>query len=101
MKNHYLGHIADSDPQKLEKVFVNQPPCKECDILGVCGGRCFYANVTQRWSKEEYLQVCRTVKSLVDDVKLQIPRIQQLIDLGKVRLEDFDFIKYNGCEIIP
>ena len=101
MKNHYLGHIADSNPLKLKKVFVNQPPCSECKILNVCGGRCLYANVTQRWSKQEYAEVCSTVKTLVNSVEAQVPRIQQLIKDGKVSLRDFDYLKYNGCEIIP
>jgi uncharacterized protein len=101
MKNHYLGHIADSNPLKLEKVFVNQPPCSECKILSVCGGRCYYTNVTQRWSKEAYSEVCHTIKALVDDTVAEIPRIKQLINSGKIRLSDFDFIKYNGAEIIP
>src|SRR5665647_2042228 len=100
MKNHYLGHIKNADPCKLEKVFVNQLPCSKCEILNVCGGRCFYANVTQRWSVEAYGEVCQTVKALVAAVGAEIPKIKQLIDDGKIGLEDFDFIKYNGCEII-
>jgi radical SAM protein with 4Fe4S-binding SPASM domain len=101
MKNHYLGHIKNADPCKLEKVFVNKLPCSECEILNVCGGRCFYANVTQRWSKEAYSEVCQTVKALVAAVEAEVPKIKQLINDGKIGLEDFDFIKYNGCEIIP
>jgi uncharacterized protein len=101
MKKHYLGHIEDSNPLHLEKVYVNQPPCSKCEILNVCGGRCLYANVTQRWNQEEYKEVCRTVKSLVEAVAAEIPRILKLIGAGKIRVEDFDFIKYNGCEIIP
>ena len=101
MKNHYLGHIKNADPCKLEKVFVNQLPCSECEILNVCGGRCFYANVTQRWSVEAYGEVCQTVKALVNAVGAETPKIKQLIDAGKISLKDFDFIKYNGCEIIP
>jgi len=27
--------------------------------------------------------------------------MQRLLANGKVSLEDFDFVKYNGCEIIP
>jgi uncharacterized protein len=101
MTKHYMGHIADSHPLKLEKVFVNQPPCSECEILNVCGGRCYYANVTQRWSVDAYKEVCHTVKALVDDVAAEVPRIRQLIAQGKISLTDFDFIKYNGAEIIP
>jgi hypothetical protein len=41
------------------------------------------------------------VKELVNAVNMQLPRIDELIKDGKVRLSDFEFMKYNGCEIIP
>lgn len=100
MKNYYLNHISNAHPLKLEKIFV-ETPCTECDILNVCGGRCLYANITKRWSKEAYATVCYTVRGLVNAVKKELPRINQLIDSGKVSLNDFKFMKYNGCEIIP
>jgi putative peptide-modifying radical SAM enzyme len=101
MSKYYLGHIADSHPLKLEKVLVNQLPCSDCELLNMCGGRCYYANVTQRWCVDDYRKVCNTVKALIDDVSAEIPHIKQLIVQGKVRLSDFDFVKYNGAEIIP
>jgi sulfatase maturation enzyme AslB (radical SAM superfamily) len=101
MTKHYLGHIADSYPLKLEKVFVNQLPCSDCEILNMCGGRCYYANVTQRWTVDKYKEICNTVKALIDDVTAEIPRIKQLIAQRKICLTDFSFTKYNGAEIIP
>ncbi len=100
MKKYYLGHIAHAHPLKLRQLFVNTP-CTECDILNGCGGRCLYANITKRWSSEAYLAVCSTVKGLVNAVKTELPRINELINDGKVSLNDFEFMKYNGCEIIP
>jgi uncharacterized protein len=100
MKNYYLGHIADAHPLKLRKLFVSAP-CTECDTFNVCGGRCLYANITKRWSSEAYAVVCSTVKGLVNAVEAELPRIKQLIKNGKVRQSDFEFMKYNGCEIIP
>lgn len=100
MKNYYLGNITDAHPLKLGKFFVSAP-CTECDTLNVCGGRCLYANITKRWSSEAYAVVCSTVKGLVNAVEAELPRIRQLIKNGKVRLSDFEFMKYNGCEIIP
>ena len=100
MKEYYSGHIAQANPLELKKIFVGTP-CTECDVLSVCGGRCLYANVTNRWSKEAYAEVCGTVKGLINAVKTELPRINKLIDEGKVRLSDFEFMKYNGCEIIP
>jgi putative peptide-modifying radical SAM enzyme len=101
LNRHYMGHISSSHPLKLGKVFVNKLPCSDCEILNMCGGRCYYANVTQRWGVEAYREICNTVKALVSDVFMQIPRIRALISQGRICLSDFDFIKYNGAEIIP
>lgn len=100
MKNYYLGHIAQANPLALKKIFVGAP-CTECNIFSVCGGRCLYANITKRWSKEAYAEVCGTVKALVNAVTAELSRIRQLIKQKKIRLSDFEFLKYNGCEIIP
>ena len=100
MRDYYVGHIAKDNPLALKKTFVGKP-CSECDILDVCGGRCLYANITRRWSDEAYAEVCGAVKGLVDAVRSQVPRIEKLIDEGKVNRCDFEFMKYNGCEIIP
>lgn len=101
MKRYYLGTIKNSSPLALKKIFVNQKPCNDCKILDVCGGRCLYANITKRWPDEEYSKVCYTVKRLIDAVEKNVPTIEELIRKGKIMLEDFDYIKYNGAEIIP
>ena len=100
MKNYYLSHIGNANPLKLEKTFV-EAPCTECDILNVCGGRCLYANITRRWNKDAYATVCNTVRGLVKAVETELPRINELINNGKISLNEFKFIKYNGSEIIP
>nr|WP_312058963.1 TIGR04084 family radical SAM/SPASM domain-containing protein [Fervidobacterium pennivorans] len=100
MKDYYLGHITNANPLNLRKVFVGEP-CIKCDILGLCGGRCLYANITKRWKNYAYKEVCKTVHNLIDAVSQEIPRIKGLIAKGRVKPEDFDFMKYNGCEIIP
>jgi radical SAM protein with 4Fe4S-binding SPASM domain len=101
MKKYYLGHISNADPSKIKKIFVDQPPCTNCSILNVCGGRCLYANITKRWNDEAYSKVCHTVAELIEAVKTEVPRIQRLLKNEKINIKDFDFIKYNGCEIIP
>ncbi len=100
MKNYYIDHLRSVHPSKLKKTFVG-PPCTKCAVLSVCGGRCLYANVTNRWSKEAYAEVCNTVRGLIEAVNKKLPRINELIMEEKVRLSDFEFMKYNGCEIIP
>ena len=101
MKAYYLGHIKDTDPLQLPKMFVQEKPCSQCEIRGVCGGRCLYTNITKRWTDEAYSKVCYTVQKLIDSVQAEIPRIKQLIKEGKLSLQDFDYVKYNGAEIIP
>jgi len=100
MKDYYLGHIRSAHPRRLRKVLVGHP-CVRCEIYHECGGRCLYANITRRWSEEAYAWVCKTVKNLVDSLRVSLPRVERLIDDGKVRLSDFEYMKYNSCEIIP
>jgi len=100
VKEHYLGHIGTADPLKLEKVFVDRP-CTECSIYDICGGRCLYANITKRWNSEAHLLVCDTVRNLVNAITEQMPRVRSLIKDGKLDAKSFEFMKYNGCEIIP
>ncbi|HLE75232.1 MAG TPA: TIGR04084 family radical SAM/SPASM domain-containing protein [Candidatus Bathyarchaeia archaeon] len=101
IKNYYLAHISNADPLKLRKIPIGNEPCTSCDILNICGGRCLYANITKRWNSGAYATVCSTVKALVNAIEAELPRIKQLITNGKVSLSDFEFLKYNGCEIIP
>jgi radical SAM protein with 4Fe4S-binding SPASM domain len=101
MKAYYLGHIKDANPLALRKLFVEQKPCNECKILGVCGGRCLYTNITKRWTDDAYNKVCYTVTKLIESVKSEVPRMKELISSGRITLQDFDYVKYNGAEIIP
>jgi putative peptide-modifying radical SAM enzyme len=101
MRKYYLGNIKYSNPLKLIKIHLELPPCTDCEIFGLCGGRCLYANITKRWNKQAYKQVCKNTKELIESVKKEAPRIKEIIDLNKISLSDFEFIKYNGCEIIP
>jgi hypothetical protein len=60
-----------------------------------------YTNITKWWTDEAYSKVCHTVEQLIEAVQAEVPRIQQLIKNGNIELTDFDYLKYNGCEIIP
>jgi uncharacterized protein len=100
MKDQYLGNINDADPLKLNRVFVGEP-CMLCDSMGVCGGRCFYANVMKRWDPDAYRLVCNTVRNLIEAISRRMPDIQRLIAERRVSFRDFESVKYNGCEIIP
>jgi putative peptide-modifying radical SAM enzyme len=100
MKDYYLGHISKTRPLELKKIFVGGP-CTKCDAYGICGGRCLYANIMKRWNEEAYSLVCDSVKNLINAVESEVPRIRRLIENRKINIKDFQFMKYNGCEIIP
>jgi uncharacterized protein len=101
MKDFYLGNILETSPESLrDAVFVSKP-CTECEIYQTCGGRCLYANATKLWGDEGFSQVCGTVKNMVDALRETLPEIRHLIDDGRISVEDFQYPKYNSCEIIP
>jgi putative peptide-modifying radical SAM enzyme len=101
MKDFYLGNIAYTDPKDLANSLTVSKPCTECEIYSICGGRCLYANITKLWGEEGFKLVCRTVANLVNSLESVLPLIEQLISENKIRLADFDYTKYNSCEIIP
>ena len=100
IKDYYLGHIRNADPLELPKIHMGKP-CLECETFKMCGGRCLYAIVTKRWTQEAYAHVCNTVRNLIQAVSCEMPRITKLVEMGKVNPADFEYMKYNGCEIIP
>lgn len=101
MKDFYLGNIRETNPEDLVNARELKQPCTECSVKTICGGRCLYANATKLWGEEGYLIVCRTVLNLIESLFAIIPRIRSLIDKGTLKLQDFDYAKYNSCEIIP
>jgi len=76
-------------------------PCTSCEYLGLCGGRCLYANRAKLWPREGEELICTTIKHLIDECKRILPTIRQLIQDGTVKREDFLYEKYFGPEIIP
>lgn len=100
MQDFYLGHINEAHPLKLKKIHVGEP-CVSCAIRHECGGRCLYANLTKRWPDEAYVLVCKTVKNLIESLKQWLPKIRNLILMGKISRSEFNYVKYNGCEVIP
>jgi putative peptide-modifying radical SAM enzyme len=101
MRDFYLGNIHETNPQSLRDAIFVSKPCMECDIYSLCGGRCLYANATKLWGDEGFGQVCGTVRNMIDALFEVLPQISGLIDEGKIRLEDFEYSRYNSCEIIP
>ncbi|MCJ7631824.1 TIGR04084 family radical SAM/SPASM domain-containing protein [Candidatus Bathyarchaeota archaeon] len=101
MKNFYLGNIWETNPRDLVDAVATKMPCTECSILHICGGRCLYSNATKLWGEEGYMAVCSTVSNLIESLSAILPRVKQLIDNGTLKIQDFEYMKYNSCEIIP
>lgn len=98
----YMGDVKSSCLDDLEKrKILPDGQCQLCEIRDVCGGRCLYANRTQLWGKKGFSEVCGTVFFLVECLRKRVPEIKKLIDEGVVSEKDFEYRKYNGCEIIP
>jgi putative peptide-modifying radical SAM enzyme len=101
MRDFYLGDIRDTCLKELkDRVFVSEP-CNSCAYFTTCGGRCLYANATKLWGDKGFGEVCGTVHTLIDTLGEATSHIRQLIDAGRIQLEQFDYPKYKGCEIIP
>lgn len=60
-----------------------------------------YANATKLRGDEGFSQVCGTVRNMVDTLFEALPQVRALIDTGRTRLQDFEYPRYNSCEIIP
>ncbi|MGM5481840.1 MAG: TIGR04084 family radical SAM/SPASM domain-containing protein [Nanobdellota archaeon] len=100
-KDFILGTIFQKTPFELENSLFVKTPCTSCSYYGLCGGRCLVANLTKPWGEEGFNLVCETVKNLIDKLIEIKPKIQDMIEKGVVSIDDFEYTKYNGCEIIP
>ncbi|HMD79171.1 MAG TPA: TIGR04084 family radical SAM/SPASM domain-containing protein [Nitrososphaerales archaeon] len=98
-----VGSLRDSNPDSIRDSVAVGEPCTSCDILGVCGGRCLFVNRSQDLLRADgYSSICRTVRHLVAELRLALPRVESLIEEGTIRRADFDYPEFNnGCEIIP
>jgi uncharacterized protein len=99
IKDFEAGTLKNN-PLELKK-FSIQNECLNCTHLNLCGGRCLYANMAKLWSDKARKMICKTVKFYINYLKEQTPHIQKLISEKKIKIEDFDYEKYFGPEIIP
>jgi len=101
LKDFYMGDIRETRPDDLKQEISVSEPCTECNIYALCGGRCLYANATKLWGREGFDQVCGTVRNMINALRGVLPEVKRLMCEGRIELRDFDFEKYDGCEIIP
>ena len=97
-----VGNIKDSSPEDLRDVMPVDEPCPSCEIYGICGGRCLFANKQRLWGEEGFTKICDTVKHLVVSLQNHVPTVKHLIDNGEISIGDLNYPEFNnGCEIIP
>lgn len=96
-----LGDIRTTDPNRLSDAMTVTYPCTKCDKIEICGGRCLFANHFKPWKLDGYMLVCSTIEHLIGELQKKKPEIQDIIDKGKISINDFEYKKYDGCEIIP
>jgi putative peptide-modifying radical SAM enzyme len=100
MKDSYIGHITTANPLTLPVMNLTGS-CTECEIFGFCGGRCLFGDVTRPWPPDQKSMFCQSVHNLHDGLKAAVPAIRDLLQSGRISMEDFSHVRYNGCEIIP
>ncbi len=97
-----IGHIKTSTPSSIENTRPVGPPCTDCDILWICGGRCLFANQTKGWGREWFDRICLTTRKMIKGLEELVPLAKQLIEKGVLDDSSFDYPEVNnGCEIIP
>jgi putative peptide-modifying radical SAM enzyme len=97
-----IARLGDVDPANLKDRLNIEGPCLTCEVADVCGGRCLFANREGRGEKEEFDQVCRSVKHLVQEMKDARLRVDTFIDAGVVTREQLEYPPFNNTtEIIP
>ncbi|MGY5854603.1 MAG: SPASM domain-containing protein [Candidatus Thorarchaeota archaeon] len=97
-----IGHINESSPASIRNSMTVDEPCPSCDIFGICGGRCLFANKQRLWGEAGFKKVCGTVRHLIDALQSKLGRVKELVKVGILTLTDFDYPEFNnGCEIIP
>ncbi|MBS7645042.1 MAG: TIGR04084 family radical SAM/SPASM domain-containing protein [Candidatus Bathyarchaeia archaeon] len=101
MRRFYLGDIHSLNPRSLRDSVSVANPCPSCRIYWICGGRCLYANSTRLWGPEGYRMVCRTVENLVESMRGFIPVLRRLLWEGRIGIGEFNYPRFNSCEIIP
>ncbi len=98
--NDFIAGDLESNPSKFKKFEVSNR-CKNCEEYSLCGGRCLYWNVAQPWPEEGDELICSSVKHLIKELKNNMRIVQKAIAEGVIKIEDFDYEKYFGPEIIP
>jgi uncharacterized protein len=99
IKTFEAGDLG-SEPDKLKK-FSCVYGCGDCEVYGLCGGRCMYWRQAKLWPKEGNDLICDSIKKYIREIQKNMVVIYKLILKKKIRVEDFLYEDYFGPEIIP
>ena len=78
-----FGNINNKQSTQLRKVELDDP-CPKCPELGICGGRCLFANKTKYWGEDGFDLICKVNKRLFKKIREIYPKIKKLIDEGRI-----------------
>ncbi len=97
-----MGDLDSSTPSQLENSLRIGEKCQECEVYGLCGGRCLFAEKSKLWGEEGFEMVCETVKHLIKELEGIKEEVLGLVNNGIIKLENFEYPEYNNTtEIIP
>jgi hypothetical protein len=97
-----VGDIVSSTPAAIRGSRTVGGPCPECDIYGLCGGRCLYSNMTMSWGRELFDRVCLSTRRMIEGLQGLRERAVSRMEDGVIRRDAFDYPEINnGCEIVP
>lgn len=96
-----FGHIENTHPLDTKNAMEVKKPCINCNYFRLCGGRCLFANYCKPWGEQGFDLVCNTIKNLIDNLKKIKLQVVELIKEGIIKIEQFNYSEFNGCEIIP
>ncbi|MEM4625242.1 MAG: TIGR04084 family radical SAM/SPASM domain-containing protein [Candidatus Pacearchaeota archaeon] len=99
MEDFIAGDISFK-PSQLKKFYI-EGDCLSCNYFKICGGRCLYWNRTQLWPKKGNEMICKTIKHLIELLKNSLPDIKEMLEEGRINIDNLKYEKYFGPEIIP
>jgi len=96
-----LGEVKDLKLRKLGKSMIGEP-CTSCEYYKVCGGRCLYTYKERFWGEKGFMLTCEASKYIIDLVKSQIEKIEDLVKEEKVDWGSLLYPPFNNTvEIMP
>jgi putative peptide-modifying radical SAM enzyme len=98
--DYCIGTIASVDPRRIEPFKGLRGPCRGCEVIGLCGGRCIYASESMRWGEEGFALICGATKHMIAELERVAPRVDALVRSGRLRLEEYAHLG-RDYEVIP